>query len=107
MQISSGGSPLNFGREKMQVILTVQLFLCYIMSAISINYSFREINLYYQNNPLIYINLSFDGGGPYVPRQSVFIFLPKISPPDQTLRPTCKFLILGLLYHDFFFLLKI
>ena len=35
--------------------------------------------------------------------QSVFIFLPKISPPDQTLWPTCKFLILGLLYHDFFF----
>ena len=41
--------------------------------------------------------------GPYVPPQSVFIFLPKISPPDQTLRPTCKFLLLGLLYHEFFF----
>ena len=47
-------------------------------------------------------------GGPYAPPpQSVFIFLPKISPPDQTLRSTCKFLILGLLYHEFFFLLKI
>ena len=55
----------------------------------------------------LYINLSYDGGGPYVPPQSVFIFLPKISPPDQTLGPTCKFLILGLLYHNFFFLLKI
>ena len=52
-------------------------------------------------------SLTFDGGGPYVPPQSVFIFLPKISPPDQTLRPTCKLLILGLLYHEFFFLLKI
>ena len=54
------------------------------------------------------LNLSYDGGGAlYAPPQSVFIFLLKISPPDQTLRPTCKFLILGLLYLDFFFLLKI
>ena len=53
------------------------------------------------------LNLTFDGGGPYVPRQSVFIFLPKISPPDQTLRSTCILLILALLYHEFFFLLKI
>ena len=53
-------------------------------------------------------NLSYDrGGGPYVPPQSVFIFLSKISPPDQTLRPTCKFLILVFLYHDFFFLFLI
>ena len=49
-------------------------------------------------------NLSYDGGGgAYVPPQSVLIFLLKISPPDQTLRPTCKLLILGILYHDFFF----
>ena len=48
------------------------------------------------------LNLSYDEGGHIVPPQSVFIFLPKISPPDQTLRLTCKFLILGLLYHDFF-----
>ena len=53
------------------------------------------------------VNLSYDERGHIVPPKSVFIFLPKISPPDQTLRPTCKFLILGLLYHDFFFLLKI
>ena len=39
--------------------------------------------------------------------QSVLIFLPKISPPDQTLRPACKFLTLGLLCHDFFFFLNI
>ena len=53
------------------------------------------------------INLSYDGGGgPYVPPQSVFIFLPKISPPDQTLRPTCKFLILGIFYHTIFFFEK-
>ena len=58
-------------------------------------------------NPILGFNLSYDEGGHIVPPQSVFIFLPKISPPDQTLRPTCKFLILGLLYHDFFFLLKI
>ena len=55
----------------------------------------------------LFFNLSYDEGGHIVPPQSVFIFLPKMSPPDQTLRPTCKFLILGLLYHDFFFLLKI
>ena len=45
-------------------------------------------------------------GGTLCPPQSVFIFKPKISPPDQSLRPTCKFLILGLLYHDFFFFWK-
>merc|ERR1711928_74528 len=50
----------------------------------------------------LHLNLSYDEGGHIVPPQSVFIFLPKISPPDQTLRPTCKFLILGLLYHDLF-----
>ena len=52
------------------------------------------------------LTLVLMGGGLMCP-QSVFIFFPKISPPDQTLRPTCKFLILGLLYHEFFFLLKI
>ena len=31
-------------------------------------------------------------GGPYVPPQSVFIFLPKISPPDQTLKKKKIFL---------------
>ena len=47
-------------------------------------------------------NLSYDvGGGLMCPPKVFFIFLLKISPPDQTLRPTCKFLILGLLYHDF------
>ena len=51
-------------------------------------------------------NLSYDEGWHIVPPQSVFIFLSKISPPDQTLRTTCKFLILGLLYHDFFFFWK-
>ena len=49
-----------------------------------------------------YFNLSYDGGGALCAPQSVFIFLLKISPPDQTLRPTCKFLILGILYHEFF-----
>ena len=47
-------------------------------------------------------NLSYDGGGgggPYVPQFFLFIFLLKISPPDQTLRPTCKFLILAIFYH--------
>ena len=48
------------------------------------------------------------GGGLYVPPPPhfVFIFLLKISPHDQTLRPTCKFLILGILYHYFFFFWK-
>ena len=46
------------------------------------------------------LNLSYDGGGGlYVPTIFLFIFLLKISPPDQTLRPTCKFLILGIFYH--------
>ena len=46
-------------------------------------------------------------GGALCAPPKCFYFLPKISPPDQTLRPTFKLLILGLLYHDFFFLLKI
>ena len=45
------------------------------------------------------LTLVMMGGGPYVPPQSAFIFLLKISPPDQTLRPTCKFLMLGIFYH--------
>ena len=45
------------------------------------------------------LTLVMMGGGAYVPPQSVFIFLLKISPPDQTLRPTCKFLNLGIFYH--------
>ena len=54
------------------------------------------------------LTLVMMGGGAYMPPPKVFLFfLLKISPPDQTLRPTCKFLILGLLYHDFSFLLKI
>ena len=65
------------------------------------------LSIFNSNSILYLLNLSYDGGGPYVPPpQSVFIFLLKISPPDQTLRPTCKFLILGILYHDFFFFWK-
>ena len=54
--------------------------------------------------PLPVLNLSYDGGGGALcaPPLFVFIFLLKISPPDQTLRPTYKFLILGIFYHDFF-----
>ena len=37
--------------------------------------------------------------GPYVPPQSVFIFLTKISPPYQTLRLTFIILILFFLYN--------
>ena len=44
------------------------------------------------------LKLSYDGGGLMCP-SFLFIFLLKISPPDQTLRPTCKFLILGIFYH--------
>ena len=43
------------------------------------------------------------GGFMCPPPHFVFIFLLKISPPDQTLRPTCKFLILGIFYHAIFF----
>ena len=42
------------------------------------------------------------GGGLIVPQFFLFILLLKISPLHQTLRPTCKFLMLGILYHDFF-----
>ena len=47
------------------------------------------------------VNLSYDGGGLMCPPPKVFLFF------YQKSLPTCKFLILGLLYHDFFFLLKI
>ena len=52
------------------------------------------------------LTLVMMGGGLMCPPRVFFIFLLKISPPDQTLRPTCKFLILGILYHDFFFFWK-
>ena len=39
------------------------------------------------------------GGGLMCPPFFLFIFLLKISPLDQTLRPTCKFLILAIFYH--------
>ena len=39
-------------------------------------------------------------------RHVLFIFLLKISPQDQTLSPTCKFLIVGIFYHTIFFLLE-
>ena len=53
-----------------------------------------------------FINLSYDGGrgGALCAHDLLFIFLLKISPPDQTLRPTCEFLILGTFYLAFFFL---
>ena len=50
-----------------------------------------------------FLNLSYDRGGAVCARHFLFIFLLKISPPDQTLRPTCKFLILGIFYHTIFF----
>ena len=53
------------------------------------------------------LNLSYDGGGALCAPDFLFIFLLKISPPDQTLRPTCKFLIMGTFYHTIFFSLKI
>jgi len=56
---------------------------------------------------LPFLTLVMMGGGALCAPQSVFIFLLKISPPDQTLSPTCKLLILDILYHEFFFLLKI
>ena len=39
-----------------------------------------------------HLNLSYDWGGPYVPPQSVFIFLLQLSPPSLSLRPFCIFL---------------
>ena len=53
-----------------------------------------------------YLTLVMMGGGALCAPQSVFIFLLKISPSDQTLRPTCKFLILGISYHEIFFYRK-
>ena len=51
------------------------------------------------------LTLVMMGGGALCAPQGVFIFLLKISPPDQTLRR--KLLILGILYHEFFVRLKI
>ena len=47
------------------------------------------------------LNLSYGGGGGLYVATIFYLFfiLLKISPPDQTLRPTCKFLILGIFYH--------
>ena len=85
--------------------------LFFMIFFIKIFYYRAKLNLKKCFHPLYFppffqqmVNLSYDGGGPYVPPQSVFKKKKKISPPDQTLRPTCKFLILGLLYHEFFFL---
>ena len=52
-----------------------------------------------------YLTLVMMGGGALCAPPKCFYFFTKISPPDQTLRPTCKFLILGILYHESFFLL--
>ena len=48
-------------------------------------------------------NLSYDRGGALCARHFLSICLLNISPLDQTLRPTCKFLILGIFYHTIFF----
>ena len=45
------------------------------------------------------LTLVIKGGGALCAPYSFLIFLLKISPPDQTLRTTCKFLILGIIYH--------
>ena len=37
---------------------------------------------HYKGGGMTRLTLVMMGGGPYVPPQSVFIFLPKISPPD-------------------------
>ena len=55
---------------------------------------------------LILLTLVMIGGGALCACHFLSIFLLKISPPDQTLRPTCKFLILGIFCHTFFFLEK-
>ena len=46
-------------------------------------------------NPLV--NLGYGGGGGYA-HDFLFIFL--LNSPDQTLRPTCEFLILGIFYNE-------
>ena len=47
---------------------------------------------------ITFFNLSYDGGGALCAPPKCFIFLPKISPPDQNPRPLCIFLILCILY---------
>ena len=51
---------------------------------------------------IMFLNLSYDrgGGGGFMGPRFLFIFLLKISPPDQTPRPTCIFLILVIYYHE-------
>ena len=63
---------------------------------------------FHEEYPLYFdtLTLSYDGGGALCAHDFLLIFLLKISPPDQTLRPTCKFLILCIFYHTIFFLEK-
>ena len=62
-----------------------------LLSFLSISLRFFSLSLF---------KLSYDGGrGLMCPSFFVYLFLLKISPPDQTLRPACKFLILGIFYH--------
>ena len=79
--------------------------LVYVIFKYVIANSLFCICSYYTSFPLI--NLSYDrGGGLMCPPFFLFIFLLKISPLDQTLRPICKSLILGILgifYHAIFF----
>ena len=49
------------------------------------------------------LTLLLMGGGALCAPKVFLFFSLKISPTDQTLRPTCKFIILGIFYHTFFF----
>ena len=52
--------------------------------------------------------LTNKGGGLDVPTIFFYFLTKNLSPmPDQTLRPTCKFLILGIFYHTIFVSRKI
>ena len=69
--------------------------------------SFLETKLIYESvcpsvtHIFIHLTLVMMGGALCAPppHHSLFSFLHKISPPDQTLTPTCKFLILGIFYQ--------
>ena len=84
---------------------SLSLFLLY-MDVMLFLFSNGKLILWGSNTTKIHnnflINLSYDRGLMCPP---FFInFFLKISPLDQTLRPTFKFLILGIFYHVIFFL---
>ena len=80
----------------MDIFLTLIQLLLLLVTKAAIRGGYR---MFYRGS----LTLVMMGGGASCAPHSLFIFLLKIIPPDQTLRPTCKYLILGIFYHAIFF----